>query len=103
MDEKPDQPAHSPSPLEVIVVDPHNAPVQYVDWIVTGGVGPALGTINVVLAAVDYAITTEGKPQAIGQTRLRMSLTAAANLHRFPGGILFAATPAPPVQATSLN
>jgi hypothetical protein len=103
VNEKPDQPSPPPSALEVVVVDPHNAPVQYVDWIVTGGVGPALGTINVVLAAVDYAVTTDGKPQAIVQTRLRMSLTAAANLHRFLGGILFAATPAPPAQATSLN
>ena len=108
MNDKPDPPkpaiaGSAPGALEVVVVDPHNAPVQYVDWIVTGGHGPAQGTVNVVLAALDYTVVTDGRPQAIVQTRLRMSVSAAANLHRFLGNILFAAAPTAPVQSTSLN
>jgi hypothetical protein len=87
--------------LEVVVVDPNNAPVQYVDWIVTGGVGPAAGVVNIVLAALDYTVVADGKPQAIVQSRLRMSVTVAMNLHRFLGGILSAAEPVP--QSTKLN
>src|SRR5262249_36631646 len=87
--------------LEVVIVDPHNATVQYVDWIVTGGVGPAAGMVNVVLAALDYTVVADGKPQAIVQSRLRMSVTVAMNLHRFLGGILFAAEPS--AQSTKLN
>ena len=89
--------------LEVVVVDPHQAPVQYVDWIVTGGIGPAAGVVNVVLAALDYGVMTDGKPQAIVQTRLRMSVNVATNLHRFLGSILFAAEPPSPAQSTKLN
>ena len=91
---------------DVVVVDPHHAPVQYVDWIVTGGAGPAAGMVNVVLAALDYTMITDGKPQAIVQTRLRMSVNAAANLHRFLGTILTAAVASvPPAQSppSSLN
>jgi hypothetical protein len=86
---------------EVVLVDPHQVPVQYVDWIVTGGPGPAPGTLNVDLAAIDYAYTRDGRPQAILQARLRMSLSTAANLHRFLGELLTAATPQP--QSMSLN
>jgi hypothetical protein len=105
VNDKPDAPAPTPetSALQVVVVDPHQVPVQYIDWIVTGGHGPSAGTVNVVLAAVDYAMVADGRPQAIIQTRLRMSLAAAANLHRFLGNILFAATPATAAQSTSLN
>ncbi len=97
------KPLALPAQIDVAIVDPHNAPVQYVDWIVTGGHGPSQGTVNVVLAAVDYGVLTDGKPQAIIQTRLRMSLAAAANLHRFLGNVLFGATPPTPSQSTSLN
>lgn len=102
MTETPEPKPLAPT-IDVAVVDPHDAPVQYVDWIITGGHGPSQGTVNVVLAAVDYAVLSDGKPQAIIQSRLRMSLAAAANLHRFLGNILFAATPTPPSQSTSLN
>ena len=95
MAEQETKPA-SPAPvLEVMVVDPHNAPIQYVDWIVTGGVGPAGGVVNVVLAALDHTVVTDGKPQAVVQSKLRMSVTVAMNLHRFLGGILSAAEPTP--------
>jgi hypothetical protein len=91
-----------PAQPQVVVVDPHHAPVQYVDWIVTGGPGPASGTINVVLAAVDYAMTgIDGRPQAIVQSRLRLSLGTAASLHRFLGDPLTAASPKP--QSNTLN
>jgi hypothetical protein len=104
VNDKPETPNAEAQPaIQVAVVDPNNAPVQYIDWIVTGGHGPSEGTVNVVLAAVDYAILTDGKPQAIIQTRLRMSVAAASNLHRFLGNILFAATQATASQSNSLN
>src|SRR5262245_48079469 len=45
------EPKPIPPTIDVVVVDPHHAPVQYVDWIITGGHGPSQGTVNVVLAA----------------------------------------------------
>lgn len=101
MTDKPDETEPAAPASDVIVVDPHDVHVQYVDWIVTGGLGPAAGTLNVVLAALDYTVTSGGRPQAIVQSRLRMSTSVAANLHRFLGGILFA--PTPPPQSNTLN
>jgi hypothetical protein len=95
MAEKLDKPTPTVPAFEVVVVDPNNAPVQYFDWIATGGRGPAGGTLNLVLAAIDYAIMTDGKPQAIVQARLRMSVNAAMNLHRFLGELLTGTGDAP--------
>ena len=103
MAEKPDRPTPTAPAFEVVVVDPNHAPVQYVDWIVTGGRGPAGGTINLVLAAIDYAIMVDGKPQAIVQTRLRMSVNAAANLHGFLAALLSSTGNAPSVSEPPSN
>jgi hypothetical protein len=105
MTEKLDEPKPVVPSLEVIVVDPNKLPVQYVDWIVTGGLG-GNGVLNLALAAVDFTILVDGKLQAVVQTKLRMSVPTATNLHRFLGELLTATAgrPAPPnPPANTLN
>ena len=94
--DKPEATVETPQPT---IVDPHNVTIQYVDWIVTGGIGN--GVVNVVLAALDYSIMVDGVPRAVIQTRLRLNTTVATSLHRFLGEILTGASPKP--QSNKLN
>jgi hypothetical protein len=91
--EELDAPVANPK-LSPVLVDPHLAPVQFVDWIVTSGTGPSPGTCNIDLAALDYGPSIEGQPRAILQCRLRMSFKTAANIHNALTAILLAAQPA---------
>lgn len=79
--------------MRVSVIDPHNVPIQYFDWIVSGGSGA--GIVNVALAAIDHGIATNEAPRVILQAKLRMNVTVAANLHRFLGELLAGHSPKP--------
>jgi hypothetical protein len=60
------------------VIDPHQVPTLYADWIVEAGVH--LGIVNIALGCVDYAIRgANGKPRIVVITRLRLPLAVAEN------------------------
>jgi hypothetical protein len=100
MAEKLDEPKPAAAEPQVAVVDPHHIPVQYVDWIVTGGLG-SHGILNLALAALDFTAMVDGKPLAIIQSRLRMSVSTATNLHLFLGDLLASAGSTPVVKPPS--
>jgi hypothetical protein len=75
------------------IVDPHNVPALFVDWIVTGG--SLENVVNVTLGTIDHSFAHSGDPARIMVTsRLRFSREFAARLYRSLGEIL--GLPPPP-------
>ena len=70
------------------VVDPNNAPVIYVDWVVTGGVFEHV--VNLTLGTADHALkqSNDDLARVIIAARLRCSDEFAFRLHRTLGDIL---------------
>ena len=70
------------------IVDPHQVPVTYVDWFVTGGVNN--GVVNLVLGTLDHTFAQNPGELArvVVGTRLRLSLDFASRLHKGLGDLL---------------
>ena len=70
------------------IVDPNNAPVIYVDWVVTGGVFERV--VNLTLGTVDHALkkSEDDLAKVIVAARIRCSDQFALRLHRTLGDIL---------------
>ena len=70
------------------VVDPHNPPAVFVDWIVTGGSNE--GVINVTLGSIDHSLKMNDSdlPRIVIASRLRFSQEFGVRLHAMLGRIL---------------
>ena len=76
------------TPKRLEVVDPHNAPIQFVDWIVTGGMFQ--NVLNVTLGTIDHSMkeSNEESARVVVATHLRMPREFATIVHTTLGNIL---------------
>jgi len=83
-----EKPPPAPAPQRPEIVDSHNAPVIFVDWLVTGGMFNDV--INVTLGAVDHSLkrSDEDLARVMIGARLRFSRAFGLGLHRALGDIL---------------
>jgi hypothetical protein len=80
------------------IVDPHNVPIVFVDWIVTGGSHE--NVTNVVLGATDHTFAhgPDDLARIVVAARLRFSDETGLRLYRALGSLYGIAPPAPPEQ-----
>lgn len=76
------------------VVDPHDVPILFVDWFVTGGIND--GVVNITLGTIDHSMRKSDAEMAriVVATRLRLSQGFAARLHGALGDLLGISPPA---------
>src|SRR5947209_4369728 len=70
------------------VVDPFNAPVLFVDWIVTGGISE--NVVNMTLGTVDHSLrrSDDELARVLVATRLRCSREFALRLYHALGSLI---------------